>query len=116
MVSPLFVELFGGLIFLAFARLGFIYLSELKIKESKNHKMEQRFYIKALNDFYKNPKDLTAKEAVFRLGHLFYSFEYPDKEKISLLEIILDDVSIQNPKEKREYLINKDLSGKKLAA
>lgn len=116
MVSPLFIEIFGGLVFLAILRFGVLLFIQNKIPLSKNYKIDQRFYIKALNDYFKKPQDLAAKESVFRMGHLFYSYDYPDREKKDLLELILDDTDIQNAKAKREYLISKDLSRKKMVA
>jgi hypothetical protein len=116
MVSPLFIEIFGGLVFLALIRVGFLYPSKRKTNELMTLKVDQRFYIKALNDFYKNPNNLSAKETVYYFGHLYYAHDFPDLEKETILDYVLNDLDIPNPKEKRDYLINKDLVGKKIAA
>ena len=79
-------------------------------------KMDQRFYIKALNDFYKNPDNLAAKESVYYYGHLYYAHDFPKVKKKTILDFIFIDSDLSSFKEKRDYLINKDLVGKKLAA
>ena len=79
-------------------------------------KMDQRFYIKALNDFYKKPDNLAAKESVYHFGHLYYAHDFPDQKKDNILDYVLNDLNLPSSKEKRDYLINKDLVGKKLAA
>jgi len=116
MVSPLFIEIFGGLIFLALIRVAFLYLSKRKTNKPMTLKMDQRLYIKALNDFYKNPDNLAAKESVYYFGHLYYAHEFPEVEKKIFFDFILNDPNVPSFKEKRDYLINKDLVGKKLAA
>jgi hypothetical protein len=113
MVSPLFIEIFGSLIFLTLIRAAVLYFAKKKTNE---HKMDQRLYIKALNDFYKNPYNLAVKNSVYYFGHIHYAHDFPDVEKKTILDFILNDPDIPSLKEKRNYLINKDLVGKKLAA
>lgn len=116
MVTPLFIELFGGLILLGLIRVAFLYFSGIKIKETNILRSDQRLYIKALNDYFRDPNNQQTKESVFYFGNSFYSHEYPDKERRNILEFILNDFKDFNFQKKRENLIKKDLKGRKMAA
>jgi hypothetical protein len=117
MVTPLFIELFGGLLLLGLIRVGFLYFSAgIKIKESNILKLDQRLYIKALNDYFRDPNNQKTKESVYYFGHSFYSHEYPVKERRNILEFIFNDFKDVDFQQKRKNLIKKDLQGKKMAA
>lgn len=116
MVSPLFIEIFGGLFLYGLFRIVLLYFFQRKIRESNVYRIDQRLYMKALNDYYRDPNNPKIKETVLYFGHSFYSHEYPDKEKKNILELFLNDLKDYNPQKKREILIKKDLNGKKIAA
>jgi hypothetical protein len=116
MVSPLFIEIFGGLFLFGLFRIAFLYLLQRKTRESNVHRLDQRLYMKALNDYFKDPNNQQSRDSVYFIGHSFYSHGYPNKKKKNILELVLDDLEESNPQKKRENLIKKDLNGKKMAA
>ena len=72
--------------------------------------------MKALNEFYQNPQNPSVKETVYRFGHQFYSHEFGEVDKNSILDKILNHLDTSRSREIRNHLIAKDLIGKKMAA
>ncbi len=103
MVSPLFVEIYGALIFLSLLRVWALYSANNE--ESKE--FLKTLYYRALE----NPKDA---EKIYFFGNLYYSFEFPDKK--TFLDFVLNNFDSKGFHEIRIKLINMDRIGKNLAA
>jgi hypothetical protein len=103
MVSPIFVEIYGALIFFSLLRVGALFSANKE--ESKE--LFKAMYYKALE----NPKH---PEKIYLFGNLYYSFEFPDK--LTFLDFVLNDFDSKGFHEIRLKLINMDRNSKNLAA
>jgi hypothetical protein len=103
MVSPLFIEVYGALIFLSLIRVGALYSAN----KEESQEFLKTLYFKALE----NPNDA---EKIYYFGNLYYSFEFPDKR--TFLDFVLNAFDSKKFHEIRLKLINMDRASKKLAA
>ena len=103
MVSPLFVEIYGALIFLSLIRVGALYTA---------NKEESKEFFKTL--YYKALENPSNPEKIYLFGNLYYSFEFPDK--MTFLDFVLNDFDSKGFHEIRLKLINMDRTSKNLAA
>jgi hypothetical protein len=102
MVSPLFVEIYGALIFLSLLRVGALY--------SANKDESKEFF----KDLYYKALENQDPEKIYLFGNLYYSFEFPDKK--TFLDFILNNFDSKGFKEHRESFISQDLINKRKKA